>query len=40
MPVGCFDGAKVCELVGSYTLSKLKEMTIREDVGLYQDNGL
>ena len=31
---------EICELVGIYTLSKLKNITSKDDVGLYCDNGL
>ena len=31
---------EICELVGIYTLSKLKNITSKDDVGLYRDDGL
>ena len=41
--MGCYDGAEVCELVGTYTLASLPQ-TIhkreRESIGLYRDDGL
>ena len=40
IPVGCFDGAEVCELVGVYSLHLLKIVTRKENVGLYRDDGL
>ena len=40
IPVGCFDGAEVCELVGVYSLRLLKIVTRKENVGLYRDDGL
>ena len=38
--MGCYDGAVVCELVGPYCLNKLKNVTNKENTGLYRDNGL
>ena len=38
--MGCFDGAEVCELVGSLILTKLCDVLQRENVGLYRDDGL
>ena len=40
VPMGCFDGAEVCELVGSLILTKLCNVLQRENVGLYRDDGL
>ena len=40
VPVGCFDGAEVCELVGVYILHLLKTVTRKENLGLYRDDGL
>ena len=40
VPMGCYDGAEVCELVGTYVLSKLKNITNKEIIGLYHDNRL
>ena len=39
--MGCYDGAEVCELVGTYALASLPQ-TIhkRESIGLYRDDGL
>ena len=37
--MGCFDGAEVCELVGSFILTKLSNVLQRENVGLYWDDG-
>ena len=36
--MGSFDGAEVCECVGLYLLSKVKELKI--EGGLYRDDGL
>ena len=38
--MGCCDGAEVCELVGTYILNKLKNITNKENIGLYRDDGL
>ena len=38
--MGSYDGAEICELVGIYTLSKLKNITFKDDIGLYRDDGL
>ena len=38
--MGCYDGAEVCELVGTYILNKLKIITNKENIGLYRDNRL
>ena len=40
VPIGCYDGAEVCELVGRYILNKLKNVTNKENIGLYRDDGL
>ena len=40
VPMGCFDGAEVCELVGTYILSQLNTVLENENVGLYRDDGL
>ena len=39
--MGCYNGAEVCELVGTYALASLPQ-TIhkRESIGLYRDDGL
>ena len=39
-PMGCYDGAEVCELVESYMLNQLKHAVNKESIGLYQDDGL
>ena len=38
--MGSYDGAEVCELVGSYALASLPAKYKRKDVGLYRDDGL
>ena len=40
VPMWCFDGAEVCELVGSLILTKLCNVLQRENVGLYCDDRL
>ena len=40
VPMGCFDGAEVCKLVGVYILHLLKAVMRKENVGLYHDDGL
>ena len=40
VPMGCFDGAEICELVGTYIQSKLTNIMGKEDVGLYRVDGL
>ena len=38
--VGTYDGAEVCELIGSYLLYQLSERYLKKDIGLYCDDGL
>ena len=38
--MGTYDGAEICELVGIYTLSKLKNITDKDDIELYRDDAL
>ena len=40
VPMGSYDGAEVCELIGLLLLYKITEVIVREDVGLYRDDGL
>ena len=40
VPMGCYDRAEVCELVGSFILNKLTSTINRSDIGLYRDDGL
>ena len=35
--MGCYDGAELCELVGTYILNKLKNV---ENIDLYRYDGL
>ena len=38
--MGAYDGAEVCELVGTYMLSLISNVYKKSDVGLYRDDGL
>ena len=38
VPMSCFDGAEICELVGTYIQSKLTSIMNKEDIGLYRDD--
>ena len=38
--MGCYDGAEVCELVGSYLLKKVSNIADKKCIGLYSDDGL
>jgi hypothetical protein len=38
--MGAFDGAEVCELVGTYLLNKIAQKYNKNDIGLYRDDGL
>ena len=40
VPMGCYDGAEVCELVGCYILNQLRTVMRSELVGLYRDDRL
>ena len=40
VPMGCYEGAEVCQLVGSYILNKLENLLNKEDVALYRYDGL
>ena len=40
VPMECFDGAKICELVGIYNFYQLKSIIRKENAGLYCDDGL
>ena len=37
--MGSYDGVQICELVGLFILSKLKD-TFGNNIGLYRDDGL
>ena len=38
--MGSFDGVEICELVGLYILDSLSQNLIKNDLGLYRDDGL
>ena len=38
--MGIYDGAEVCELVGTFILSKLENIIGKKNTGLYRDDGL
>ena len=38
--MGVYDGAEVCELVGTFLLEKISEICNKCDIGLYRDDGL
>ena len=40
VPMGCYDGADVCEIAGSYILNLLSNILDKALVRLYKDNGL
>ena len=40
MPTGCYDGAKLCELVGSFILNILTSIVNKSEIGLYRHDGL
>ena len=40
VPIGCFDGAEVCELVGSFILQQLSQLFEDQLVRLYRYDGL
>ena len=40
VPMACYNGAEVCELVGTYFLNQLKVVIAKENMGLYRDDGL
>ena len=41
VPMGCHDGAEICELVGTFILNKISLiMQEQNNVGLYRDDGL
>ena len=40
VPMGCYNGSEVWELVGSFILNKLTPIVNKSDIGLYQHGGL
>ena len=39
IPMGCQDGAEICELIGTYLLYQINVIS-KENIGLYRDDGL
>ena len=40
VPMGSYDGAELCELVGIFLQSELSDVVNVADFGLYRDDGL
>ena len=40
VPMGSYDGAEICELIGTYMLSLTSHLVNPTDIGLYRDDGL
>ena len=40
VPMGCFDGAELSEITGTYMLHQISNVLQKTDVGLYRDDGL
>ena len=40
VPMGCYDGAEIFELVGSFILNQLGSVIDKNDIGLYRDDSL
>ena len=40
VPMGCYNGSEVLELVGSFILNKLTPIVSKFDIGLFRDDGL
>ena len=40
IPMGCYDGAEICKLVGIYIQNKLCKLMHKKDFGLHRDDGL
>ena len=40
VPMGSYDGAEICELIGAFMLSELSAILPKEEIGLYRDDGL
>ena len=37
--MGCYDGAEIFELTGSYLLYQINNFILKENIGLYRDDG-
>ena len=40
VPMGCYDVAEACELVGIFILTKLSNIRDKRSIGLYRDDRL
>ena len=40
VPMGCYDGAEICGLIGTFALATLVERLNKGSIGLYRDDGL
>ena len=40
VPMGSYDGAEVCKLVGPLLLNNLSQIIDKSNIGLYRDDGL
>ena len=40
LPMRCYDGAEICELVGIFIQNKLCKFMNKKDFGLHRDDGL
>ena len=40
VPMGSYDGAEVCDIVGLFLLSELRKLDIDIEMGCYKDDGL
>ena len=40
VPMGSFDGAEICDIVGLFLLSELEKLNINIELGCYKDDGL
>ena len=38
--MGAYDGAEVCELVGTFLLEKISEICNKSNIGSHRDDGL
>ena len=39
VPMECYDGAEICEPIGSYLLYQINNFILKENIGLYRDDG-
>ena len=38
--MGYYDGAEICELIGTYLLYQINNVILKENIGLHRDDGL